>query len=364
MASMSLEDLIKRIPKAELHVHLVGSVRPETLLRLIEEGHLDSDLRTVKDIEEFYRFRDFPHFISVYGRVVDCITDEKQFEAITYELLEGEARCNVRYVEASFSPLDHVLRGLDYGRMLDSINRGIARARSDLGVLCSIRVDLVRNYGPEMGMEVLEWIEDKGDNVISVDIGGSEERFPPGPYAKVFRRAREMGLHTVAHAGEAAGPESIWEALRLLEVERIGHGVAARDDPSLMEYLRDRGIGVEACPTSNVGTRVVPSLRDHPIRMFFEAGLKVSVNTDDPSMFGTDMNKEYLQLHREMGFTVDELFRLSLNALESSFLPAGDKGRMSREFEEEFSQLAEDMKGLSRPKKTLTKQGVFKALQI
>ncbi len=259
-----------------------------------------------------------------------------QFEPITYELLEREAQCNVRYVEASFSPLDHVFRGLDYGEMLDAINRGIARARSRFNVLCNIRVDLVRNYGPERGMEVLDWIEDKGENIISVDIGGSEERFPPRPYAEVFRRAREMGLHTVAHAGEAAGPESIWEALRFLEVERIGHGVAAKDDLSLIEYLRSRGIGVEACPTSNVRTRVVPSLSEHPIRRFFEVGLKVSVNTDDPSMFWTDMNNEYLQLQEELDFKPHELFKLSLNAVESSFLQREDKDRIIKEFEEEF----------------------------
>ncbi|MEM3070006.1 MAG: adenosine deaminase [Candidatus Bathyarchaeia archaeon] len=334
------ESLIKKIPKVELHVHIVGSVRAETLLRLIEEGHLDSDLRSLKDVEGLYRFRDFPHFISVYSKVVDCITDEKQFEHITYQLLEGEARCNVKYVEASFSPMDHALRGLDYGEMLDSINRGVARARAEFGVICNLRVDLVRNYGPEKGMEVLNWVEEKGENIISVDIGGSEERFPPKPYAKVFKRAREMGLHTVAHAGEAAGPDSIWEALRLLKVERIGHGVAAKDDSSLIDYLMRRGIGVEACPTSNIRTGVIPSLSEHPIRRFFETGLKVSVNTDDPSMFRTDMNKEYLQLHRELGFTVDELYRLSLNALETSFLPREEKIRMMKLFEEEYRRLS------------------------
>ncbi len=339
IGEMSYTALIREIPKVELHVHIVGSVRPMTLLKLVEEGHLDLGLRSLEDVEELYRFRDFPHFISTYGKVVDCITDEGQFEAITYELLEGEASSNVRYVEASFSPLDHVLRGLDYGEMLDSINRGITRAGEGYGILCNIRVDLVRNYGPERGMEVLDWIEDKRENIISVDIGGSEERFPPRPYAEVFGRAREMGLHTVAHAGEAAGPESIWEALRYLGVERIGHGVSARDDPTLLDHLRRRGIGVESCPTSNIRTGVVRSIGEHPIRSFFDMGLKVSVNTDDPSMFWTDMNNEYLQLHRELGFNVHELFSLSLRSIESSFLPRDDKGRMVGEFEEEFRRL-------------------------
>ncbi|MFQ6053754.1 MAG: adenosine deaminase [Candidatus Bathyarchaeia archaeon] len=320
---------------------MVGSTRPETLLWLVEEGDLEAPYRTLEDIRRLFQYRDFLHFISVYSTVVDCITDEDQFERITYEMLEDDARCNVRYVEASFSAPDHVLRGLDYGRTLDAINRGVRRARRDFGVECNLRIDLVRNYGPEAGMEVLDLIEDKGDNIVSIDIGGSEGRFPPEPYAPVYRRAREMGLHLVAHAGEAAGPESIWGAVRHLDVERIGHGVAAAKDLRLMGHLRERGVTVEACPVSNVRTAVVPSLREHPVRAFFDRGLSVTVNSDDPTMFGTDMDNEYLQLHRELGFTAPELFRLSLNAVDSSFLPEGRKALMRESFMEEYRRLVD-----------------------
>ena len=341
MSPMDAEGLIRALPKVEQHIHIVGSTRPETLLWLMEQGGIESPHRTVEDVRRFFRYRDFPHFISIYSTVVDCITDEGQFERITYEMLEGDARCNVRYVEASFSAPDHVLKGLDYGRTLDAINRAIRRARSDFGIECNVRVDLVRNYGSEAGMGVFDWIEEKGDNVVSIDIGGSEEAFPPKPYAPVYRRAREMGLHLAAHAGEVAGPESIWNAVRHLGVERIGHGVAARVDPKLMKHLREHGITIEACPISNVKTGVVPSLRAHPIRAFFNRGLTVTVNSDDPSMFGTDMNNEYLQLHRELGFTIPELFRLSLNAVDSSFLPEERRSRLRESFIEEYRGLME-----------------------
>ncbi|NWG11608.1 adenosine deaminase [Candidatus Bathyarchaeota archaeon] len=316
---MDTERLIRALPKVEQHVHIVGSTKPETLLWLMEKSDT-KPFKTVDDVRSFFQYRDFPHFISIYCTVMACITDETQFERLTYEMLDSNAKCNVQYVEASFSAPDHVLRGLDYGKMLNAINRGVSRARNDFGVECNLRIDLVRNYGPKVGMQILDLIESKNDNIVSVDIGGSEERFPPKPYVPVFQRAKKMGLHLVAHAGEAAGPESVWEAVKQLGVERIGHGVAASTDPKLMQYLLEHGVAIEACPTSNVKTGVVKTLEKHPIKTFFQKGIKVSANTDDPSMFGTDMNNEYLQLYHRLNFTIPQLFKLTLNAIESSFL--------------------------------------------
>jgi adenosine deaminase len=336
---VNIEQLIRALPKVEQHVHIVGSTRPETLLWLMEEGGLDKPFKTVEDIRRFFQYRNFPHFISVYSTVVDCIRKEGQFERITYEMLESDARCNVRYVEASFSALDHVRMGLNYGKTLDAINRGVRRAHHDFGIKCNLRIDLVRNYGPDAGMEVLEWIESKDDNIVSIDIGGSEERFPAKPFAPVYQRARDMGLHLAAHAGEAAGAESIWEAARDLGVEHVGHGLAAVTDLKLMDYLRQRGVTIEACPISNLRTGVIPSLEKHPIRSFLERDLNVTVSTDDPSMFGTNMNHEYLQLHRSLNFTVSELFKLSLNAVNSLFIPEEQKINMRESFMTKYQSL-------------------------
>ena len=336
---MDIDELIKALPKVEQHVHIVGSIRPETLLWLAEEGKIEKPYKTLKDARRFFQYRNFSHFISIYSTMVDCITDEDQFDRITYEMLESDARCNVRYVEASFSAPDHVQKGLDYSLMLDAINRGVRRAHRNFSIECNLRVDLVRNYGPHVGMKVLDWVEGKGDNIVSVDIGGSEERFPPKPFAPVYRRAKEIGLHLVAHAGEAAGPESIWDAVRDLNVERIGHGLAASSDIKLMEYILKRGITIEACPVSNIRTKVVPSMERHPIRTFLGRGLEVTVSTDDPTLFDTDMNNEYLQLHRRLNFTVPELFKLSLNAVDSSFLPEKRRINMRKAFIKEYERL-------------------------
>ncbi|MGA3192687.1 MAG: adenosine deaminase [Candidatus Bathyarchaeia archaeon] len=336
---MEVEQLIRKLPKAEQHIHIVGSTRPETLLWLVDDGGLDKPFKTIRDVQNFYQFTNFPQFINVYGTVVDCITKENQFERITYEMLESEVQCNVQYVEASFSPLDHVLRGLDYGKTLDATNRGIDRARMDFAVECNLRLDLVRNYGPEKGMEVLDWVESKNDNIISVDLGGSEERFPAKPYRSVFQRARKMDLHLVAHAGEAAGPDSIWQAVTELEVEHVGHGVTAIHEPKLMEHLKKRNITIEACPTSNMRTRAVDTIKNHPIKVFKDLGLAVTVNTDDPSIFGTSMNNEYLQLHHQLGFTLQELFKFSLNAVNSSFLPEESKSKMRESFMKTYNSI-------------------------
>ena len=339
---MDTLELIRALPKAEQHIHIVGATRPETLLWLMEESG-DSRFESLEEVERFFQYSDFDHFISVYSTVSKFIVDEGQFERITYEMLEDDAHCNVRYVEASFSAPDHVKEGLDYGRMLDAINRGARRAREDFGIECNLRIDLVRNYGPDHGMEVLDWIEAKGDNVVAVDIGGSERGYPPEPYEGVYARAREMGLHLAAHAGEAVGPESIWGALRHLDVERIGHGTSAIKDPYLLTYLRDCGITVETCPVSNVRTNAVPSVGEHPVRAFYDSGIRITVNSDDPSMFGTDMNNEYFQLHRQLGFTVPELFQISLNAVDSAFMPDWEKERLREEFHEEIDRLTADV---------------------
>jgi adenosine deaminase len=339
---MDTLEAIRALPKAEQHIHLVGSTQPETLLWLAERGGLEVPFETVEEVRGFFSFTDFDHFIRVYSTVVDCITEEAQFERIAYEMLEVGHLCNVRDLEASFSAPDHVLKGLDYGGMLDAINRGLKKGKKDFGVDCRLRIDLVRNYGPEYGLEVLDWIEEKGDNIVAIDIGGSEARYPPEPYGPVYERAREMGLGLVAHAGEAAGIESVWGAVKELGVERIGHGTVAARDQELLRFIAERGVTIETCPVSNVRTGAVASVADHPIRDFMDNGIRVTVNSDDPPMFGTDMNNEYLQLNKQLGFTVPELFQISLNAVDSAFLPDMEKDRLRRSFIDEYIALIEE----------------------
>jgi adenosine deaminase len=336
---MDTEAIIKALPKLEQHVHIVGSTKPETLLWILEDTGADSDLETIEDVQNFFQFSDFDHFISVYGAVNDSITDEKYYEKITYEMLQSDAECNVKHVEAIFSAYDHVRRGLDYGKMVDNINKGIRKAKRDFDISCTIRIDLVRNYGPSLGMTVLDLIEEKGNNVVAVDIGGTEAGYPPAPYKEVYERAKTMGLHLCAHAGEAAGLESVWDAINHLNVDRLGHGTIARNDASLMKAISERGIGIETCPVSNLRTGAISSVNEHPIRTFIKNGIKVSVNSDDPPMFNTDMNYEYITIHKELGFTVQELFKISLDSIETSFLLPEEKEQMKKRFLADYQKL-------------------------
>jgi len=341
---MSTWETIKALPKVEQHIHIIGSTRPETLLWLMERKG-NPQYPDLQSLEEFYRYTSFEHFLEVYSTVNDLVDEESIYERLTYEMLEDCSRSNTRHVECIFSAYDHVRRGLDYGEMLDAINRGIRRARERFGVSCNIRVDLVRNYGPETGMRVLDLIEEKGDNIVAIDTGGSEAGHPPRLYRDHYERAREMGLHTVAHQGEGAGADYVWECLRELRPERIGHGVAAGSDPQLLRELAKRGVAVECCPLSNVATGVVPRLEDHPIRRFIESGVQLSVNTDDPPMFGSDMNKEYWLLHRRLGFSLRQLFQISLDSVETSFIPDKEKKRMRKEFLGEWEKICDSWGG-------------------
>jgi len=336
---MNTEDIIKKLPKVEQHIHIVGSTKPETLLSIIEDNGVEMPFKNLEEVQKFFQYGDFAHFLTVYSTVNDCITDPKYYERITYEMLESEAACNVKHVEAIFSANDHVRRGLDYGEMLDAINKGIRRAKRKWRITCTIRVDLVRNYGPEVGAKELGWIKKRGDNIVAVDLGGSENGYPPEPYEKVYKKASDLGLHLVAHAGEDAGPESIWGAIKTLNVERIGHGTSAIKDPQLIKELKTRGIAIEACPTSNLRIGAIKTIKEHPIRHFIKQGINVSVNSDAPPMFNTDINNEYLQLHKEQGFSVDELMRISLDSIETSFLARKKKDELRETFLKEYREL-------------------------
>lgn len=237
---------------------------------------------------------------------------------------------NIRYAEVFFSPSLFVRRGLAVQEVAGAVRAGLSRVRViDIALIA----DLVRDYGAESEMVTLEELKEvKGEGVVGVGIGGSEHKYPPAPFSKLFTKAKAAGFHVNAHAGEAAGAQSIWDAVRDLGVERIGHGARACEDPRLVEYLIVHRIPLEMCPMSNVRTGVVRTLREHPIRRFFEAGMLVSVNTDDPKMFQTRLADEYRLLEQECGFSRSDIRQLILSAIRAAWLPEERKESLAAEF--------------------------------
>jgi adenosine deaminase len=337
---MSLQDFIRAMPKVELHIHLEGSIRPSTLLILAERNGVALPSHNEEDLRTFYRFTDFARFLQVYMTVSGCLRTVADFDLIAYEFGADLARQNIRYAEVTFTPYTNVTNtGLPFAEILAGLNDGRARAQADFGVEFCWVLDVVRD-NPDTRHQVAAWaIEAVDQGVVGFGLGGTEKGHPPEWFADAFAAAREAGLHSVPHAGEVVGPESVWGAIRALKAERIGHGVRSVEDPALVAYLRDHQIPLEICPTSNLCLGVYPSYQEHPVRHLVDQGVYVTINSDDPAMFNTDLVREYQVLTDGLGFGVAELEGLSLNALRASFLPPSRRVDLEQVFLLEFARL-------------------------
>ena len=321
-----LTSFIAGLPKAELHVHHVGSASPRIVAELAarHEGRspVPADPAALAD---YFAFRDFAHFIEVYLSVVDLIRDDEDVRTLTYEVGRELARQQVRYAEVTLTPYSSVRRGIPAAAYCAAIEDARRGAATDFGVDLRWCFDIPGEAGLPAAEETLRIaLAEKPDGLISFGLGGPEIGVPREQFKRYFDQARAAGLHSVPHAGETTGPETIWASLRELGAERIGHGISAVRDPRLMTYLADFGIPLEICPTSNVRTRAVASLDDHPLAALVAAGVPVSINSDDPPMFGTTLEQEYAVAARLLGLDAHGVAGLARAAVGQSFLdPAG-----------------------------------------
>ncbi|MBI3945187.1 MAG: adenosine deaminase [Armatimonadetes bacterium] len=321
---------LRDLPKVELHIHLEGSIGPETLLSLFRR-HANPEYTTLEQVRRLYRHGSFPEFLALFREILRALRAAEDFEPITFALLADLAAQNVRYAEVTFAPfaLSH-FHGLDPDRILDAIQAGAARARADHHIHMALLVDLIRNMGVENGWRTARWAARARDRgVVGINLGGDEREFPAAPFAGIYRWARDQGLRTTAHAGEGDGPESIRDCARLLRAERIGHATRAVEDPALLDELAERRIPVECCPGSNVATGIVPDLAAHPVRRFFDHGVRLSINSDDPPLFATTLTRELQQLQAVHHFTDAEIRQLARSAVEMSFLPEERKAALA-----------------------------------
>lgn len=296
------------LPKAELHLHLEGSVTPDTMQELAPDVAAD-------EIRQQFAFRTFDDFLKCFTWVVKQLRVPEDYALVAQRLLESLERQNVSYAEITLSAGVVLWKGADFGPIYDAVNQVASRSR----VQVYWNLDVIRQFGAEHAMQVARLAAERvHDGVISFGIGGDEARGPAEWFTDVYRFARENGLRLTAHAGETTGPQSIWSALRL-GAERIGHGIRAIEDPALMRHLRDVNIPLEICISSNVATGAVQSLTEHPVRKLYDAGVPIVLNTDDPGMFGTTLEGEYQLAAREFGFSDEELRGIGVNGFRYAF---------------------------------------------
>src|SRR3954454_16880489 len=280
-------------PKIELHVHLEGTVRPETLLEIARRNDYALPCETVEELTALYEFRDFTHFIEIWVLTTNALRTHDDFRRVVVDYAEEAAAHGAVYVEGIFSPSERVRRGVDWDEIFSGYCDGAQEARERFGVEIRLKRDIVRGFTIEEAHAVVRHsarYRDRG--VVGVGLGGLEAQFPPGPYEAPFALAREEGLASVPHAGEVAGPASVRGALEALGADRIRHGIRAVEDDGLVRELAGRGTVLDVCPISNLRTRAVASLDEHPLPALVAAGGRCSISTDDPAMFGTDLTRD------------------------------------------------------------------------
>lgn len=319
-----------QVPKVELHLHLEEAIPHDALWELIQKYGGKSSVPNFQSLIEKFNYRDFPHFLETWSWKNRFLREYEDFTFIAEAVAQDLADQNIYYVEAFYSPSDFLRHGLQTQKLTEAIRSGLSRVPD---IQISLVADFCRNNGPENATRIVAELSEVGElGVVGVTIGGSEQNYPPEPFEEAYEEARRSGFHTSAHAGEASGPESVWGAIHSLRVDRIGHGTRAIEDERLVDYIAEQRIPVEICLLSNVKTRVVESIEKHPVRYYFDRGIPVSINTDDPKMFGNSLAEEYHILETRLGFSREEIRTIILQGIEISWLSADRKRELAKTF--------------------------------
>jgi adenosine deaminase len=338
---MITTDLLRRLPKAELHCHLDGSVRPATLLDLARDQHVPMPRDDAEALGEFMVARgahNLEEYLEKFSVTLSVMQTAEAMERIAYELAEDCAREGVRYVEVRFAPILNTRGGLTPAQAIEHTMTGLHRAERAHGIIGRVIVCALRHLPPETSVQLASLAaEFQHEGVVGFDLAGGEAGHPASAHAEAFRVARERGVPCTCHAGEGAGASSVAEAMHACHAHRIGHGTRLGEDPDLLREARDRGIAIECCLTSNIQTHAAPSLDTHPFRRYFDAGLQVSLNTDNRLMSGTDLVTEYSLAAKHLGFTIEELARVARTSFANAFLPEAQRAALLARLEPEFA---------------------------
>ncbi len=317
-----LPELLRAMPKAELHIHIEGSLEPELIFALAERNGVQLPYASVEALRSAYAFTDLQSFLDIYYAGASVLLKEEDFYDMARAYLKRAAADNVLHAEIFFDPQTHTARGVPIEVVVAGLHRACADAQAEFGISSALILCFLRHLSEEDALQTLEAALPLRDQFIGVGLDSSEVGHPPEKFARVFARCRELGLHLVAHAGEEGPPAYIWSALDVLKVERIDHGVQAAKDAALMRRLADERIALTVCPLSNQKLRVFPDLADHNLKQLLDAGLAVTVNSDDPAYFGGYINENFVQLFQAVPeLTAKDAYHLAFNSFEASFAP-------------------------------------------
>lgn len=320
-----LKRLVETLPKAELHIHIEGSLEPAMMFDLARRNAVSLPYPDIESISKAYNFNCLQDFLNLYYQGMSVLLTEQDFHDLTWAYLLRCHQQNVVHCEIFFDPQGHTERGIEFDVVIKGICSALDKAQTDLGISSKLIMCFLRHLDEASALATLETAGPYLDKIAGVGLDSSELGHPPHLFQRVFAKAAELGLKRVAHAGEEGPPEYVIEALDLLKVDRIDHGNRSLEDKNLTERLVDEGMSLTVCPLSNLRLAVVKDMADHPVRQMLKLGLKVCVNSDDPAYFGGYMNENFKSLIDETGLTRDEIFQLTINSFESSFLTDAEK---------------------------------------
>ena len=328
---MNQLELIRALPKAELHVHIEGTFEPELMFSIAQRNQIDIPYKSVEEVKQAYNFHNLQSFLDIYYAGANVLIHEQDFYDLAWAYFEKCAEDNVVHTEMFFDPQTHTDRGIAFEVVLNGLQRACADAKAKLGITSHLIMCFLRHLSEEAAFKTLEQAIPFKDQIIGVGLDSSEVGHPPSKFERVFAKAREEGFLIVAHAGEEGPAEYVWEALDLLKVNRIDHGVRSEEDPKLMQRLIREKMPLTVCPLSNLKLCVIDDMADHNIRRLLQQGVHVTVNSDDPSYFGGYMNDNFIAIAESLDLTADELKTLAINSFEASFISDEEKLKWTNE---------------------------------
>jgi len=313
-------DFINKLPKAELHLHIEGTFEPELMFEIANRNNIKIPFQSIDEIKEAYQFNCLQDFLDIYYQGANVLVKEQDFYDLTFSYLKKCALQNVRHTEIMFDPQTHTERGVAFETVINGISRACEDAKENLHVTSLLIMSYLRHLSEEDAFKTLQQSLPYKELIIAIGLDSSEKGNPPSKFKNVFQASVDQGYIPLAHAGEEGSSEYVWEAIDLLKIKRIDHGNNALQDPSLVKEIVKRDLALTLCPLSNISLQVVDDLKDHPLKIMMELGLKVTVNSDDPAYFGGQINQNYIEIQKALDLSKEDLYELAKNSFQYSLL--------------------------------------------